>query len=147
MTEIKSFNSPGRSKDMIQFQIDEDIFNAVPSIGGVILREMLDQSVELASVVAEGVNNSNAAVLGRQAKEYSYKVVSFLDQVLTEESSQRFAERLRSVTEPIELNQVYAVYMWLLEQYSGRPTMPSSLSSNGHDGTGTSLTVGAPPEE
>jgi hypothetical protein len=72
--------------------------------------------------------------------------MAFLDQVLLPESAQRFADRLRSVTEPIDLYQVQDVLRFLIGRYSGRPTEPSLSSQNGHDGTTTSSTAGAPAE-
>lgn len=141
--ELKAFSSPKR--EPIRFRIDDDVFEAVPAIGGFLISEILDESVRFSRTFASapGSNELNDA-----AKEYNLRVTTFLDTVLLPDSALRLAERLRSVTEPIEMAQVYEVYTWLIQQYSkGRPTTPSLSSPNGHGGTGTSSTDGAQQEE
>lgn len=54
--------------------------------------------------------------------------------ILTEESSQRFIERMSSKTEPIGINQINEILSWVMDQYGfGRPMEPSLDSSTGSE--------------
>lgn len=118
--EIPSFSSS--KKKPIKFRIDEDVFECVPSVGGGLLHEMMQDSVKL-SDVSKKDDRTKAVRLGQ---DYTHKVMSFLDEVLLPESQERFAQRLKSVQEPIEYPQVFEVYTYLIQEYSkGRPTTPS----------------------
>lgn len=130
----------------LQFKINDDIFYAVPRVGGAFIREIIEETTSLGNIAGSGADQVSQESVNK-LQSYTGKVMTFLDMVLLPESQQRFAERLRSVDEPIELTQVYQVYNWLISEYSKRPTQPLLSSSNGHSGTGASLTAGVQAEE
>lgn len=99
---------------------------------------------------------------------HTERAVKFLQDVLEPASAIRFAANMRPPDPPdmarvddpaymvqyrseweaqarrqIGLAQVLAVYQALQAHYTGRPTGPSSSSSDGHGGTGDSSTAGA----
>lgn len=146
MTNIQNFSAPKR--EPLKFQIDDDVFYAAPSIGADVLRDVLDMTDATAM---QGIDIEHATPEDRRrvasaASSQTGKTMAFLDNVLEEESARRFAERMRSTTEPITIEQAFQVWQWLIGEYGSRPTQPSSPSVNGHDGTGTSSTAGAPVE-
>lgn len=130
--------------DTIKFKIDDDVFEAVPAVGANVLRSImtLADTTGLAANI-ESLTPEEAASRSTKVMEMVNSTLSFLDLVLLPECATRFGERMNSATEPITLDQAFKVWTWLVEQYSGRPTQPSSPSANGHGGTGTSSTVGA----
>lgn len=149
MSEIKDF-SKSSSKEPLRFKIDDDIFEASPAIGAELFREIASGSAQDAaglsaiSGVKPGEYSPDQMKLAATALDsQSSRAVAFLDAVLLPDSAARFAERLRSSVDPISLGQMYEVWGWLIEQYSGRPTQPSQSTSSGSDGTGTSSTAGA----
>lgn len=146
MTDIQNFSVPKR--EPLKFQIDDDVFYAAPMIGADVLRDVLDMTdaTALQSVDLEGATLEQRRAAASAASSQTAKTMAFLDQVLEEESALRFAERMRSTTEPITIEQAFRVWQWLIGEYGSRPTQPSSPSANGHDGTGTSSTAGAPVE-
>lgn len=87
------------------------------------------------------------------------RVTPILKLMMKKESFKRFMIRFKPVVdedgavvdenwEPIDHEQLLEIIQWLTEQYTGRPTEPSSNSSGGSpsdDGTSPS-TAGAPQE-
>jgi hypothetical protein len=69
------------------------------------------------------------------------------DVILTDEkSAQLFRERLYSRTRPFDLiRELIPAITGLIEEYTGRPTQPSSPSWTPSPGDGTASTDGAPP--
>lgn len=125
MEEIKSFTKMDR-RDNVKFQIDDDVFEAV---GTAPAMAVLDVSA---------VN---------QAKDLDKIriILSFLDQVLLPDSAQRFADRLKSAEEPIDIDQAASVAVWLMEGVYApeRPTPAQSPSETGSETTGQNSTDGA----
>lgn len=145
MSDVVLQDFSQRRPDSLKFRIDEDVFEAVPAVGANLMRDiiaMTDMSA-LADARAEGLTPEQATSKLPKVMEQVSKTLGFLDTVLLPDSAQRFAARMNSAVEPITLDQAFKVWTWLVEQYSGRPTQPSSPSANGHDGTGTSSTGGA----
>ena len=148
---MKQFTSAATDKAPIRFELDGEVFEAAPVIGASVLQDMLAiaNMGELVQIDATAVLNSGdkdkVMEIGKAVNAVSAQAMQFLDSVLLPESAARFAARMRSTTEPITLETAFEVWRWLLSEYGARPTQPSSSSSNGHDGTGQSLTVGAPP--
>ena len=72
-----------------------------------------------------------------------------LNLALLPESWQRFTDRLKDKTHPIDDDQMSDVVMWLLEEYGMRPTRPSQPSSDGSASPepGTSSTENTQPAE
>lgn len=141
---IQDFSAP--KKENLKFKIDEDVFEAVAVVGAELLRDVTNMT-DLAALQTTDVSTMDAEQvksISEAANQHTAKTMMFLDAVLTPDSAARFGERLRSTTEPITIQQAYDVWRWLIEQYAARPTQPSLPSLNGHDGTGTSSTAGAP---
>lgn len=150
---IQDFSRPSDQppKPNIKFRIDDDVFEAYPEIGGQVLMpaislDGLDQLVGKDQAALQALPAEQQALAATAVNRQTLAALQFMDLVLLPDSAQRFAERMRSVTEPITLAQAFEVWRWLLGQYGARPTMPSSPSGNGHDGTGQSSTAGAPAE-
>lgn len=129
MTEIKDFTKLNK-KENVEFKINEDTFTAVGVAPAMVV---LDVS---AVNKAEGLDKIRI-------------ILEFLDKVLLPDSAVRFAERLASSTEPIDIEQAADIAVWLMEGvYAGeRPTGDPSPSANGSENTGPNSTDGAPAEE
>lgn len=146
MSDIQDFSLPKR--EPIRFKIDDDVFEAVPTVGAEVMRDVIGMT-DTIKLMSEGQDTANVSPekLTKAAdgvKTHTARALQFLDMVLLPDSALRFAERMRSLENPITLEQTLQVWTWLIAQYSGRPTEPSSPSANGHGGTGTSSTAGAP---
>jgi len=126
--EIKNFTKQDK-KDDVEFKIDEDVFTAVGTAPAMAV-------LDVAAVnKAEGLDKIRI-------------ILEFLDKVLVPDSAVRFAERLASSTEPIDIEQAADIAVWLMEGVyaSERPTEAPSPSQNGSGSTGQSSTDGAQAE-
>lgn len=144
LSEMQDFSLP--SEEPLRFKIDDDLFEAAPRVGAYLLQDVIDMSdaASLSSFDGTGGPEETARASSVAVRQMA-KATTFLDAVLLDDSAARFAERLRSTTNPISFDQVFQVWQWLIGKYGSRPTRPSSPSVNGHDGTGTSSTAGALP--
>lgn len=144
MTEIKDFSID--KQETLKFKIDDDVFEAVPIVGAQILRDITNMSdlAQLQGIDEASVTQDQLKAMADAANQHTARTMQFLDLVLLPDSAARFAERLRSTDKPITIQQTYEVWRWLIERYSARPMQPSLPSLNGHDGTGSSSTAGAP---
>jgi hypothetical protein len=131
-TRFKDFS---KKREPVEFQIDDDIFTA-PSILPV---PSMQELAEVANAIK--VETDNAKLFQR--------ITEVFDAVLTETSAKRFRQRVTSKEEPIDVEQLVDIMLWLLEEYGLRPTQPSSDSSNGALSvtSGTLSTAGAPAVE
>lgn len=131
-TRFKDFT---KKKPPVEFQIDDDIFIAPSVLPVPTMQELAD--------VAGSIKNET------DNKKLFEKLTGIYDVILTEKSAARFQERVKSKTEPIDINQLVDIMMWLLEEYGLRPTQPSSDSSPGapSETPGTPSTAGAPSAE
>ena len=126
---VKDFT---RKHERITFRIDADVFEAARALPGEVLAQFATRFQEIGSMpVAQQVNG----------------ILDALGLVLLPESAARFAKRLGSLENPVELEQAMDVLMWLLERYGLRPTQPSSNSADGPPSpvSGTNSTD-APPQ-
>lgn len=153
---MKDFTK-SRSTTPIEFKIDGDVFQAVPTLNAdqqiqaVSLINMVG-TTELEGEAIANIDPVNATAfdierakgVASAAGDAVLKIMVMLDELLLPDSAKRFAERMKSKTEPIDLEQVMGVFQWLVSSYGERPTSPLSSSSNGHSGTGTSSTVDTP---
>jgi hypothetical protein len=141
MSEVRSFTTAqarkraeaeaaGGQLRYIEFDIDGEKFYAAPiAPGGALL-----------DAAAAGQAKNNV--------ERLRVVAGFLDAVLTSESAERFSQRMRTGDNPIDLATAAQVMAFLMEEYGGRPTVPSSASSDGLSGTdGAPSTSGVSPVE
>lgn len=113
MEEIKSFSKPRKS---IRFQIDDDVFHAAPAIPAETLVRLVSDWT-----------NAQSEPLGAQYEGFR----DLIGLVLLPPSFERFSARMASREDPIEIDQVSDVIVWLLGEYGLRPTKPSSDLSDG----------------
>lgn len=113
--EVKDFTV--KAVPVIQFKIDDDIFEAVGDAPGGSI-------VDLAAVV-----NEPDPVLKLQA------IMEFFDMALLPDSAELFANRLRDPSSPITFPQAVSVFEHLIGEYTNnvRPTkaQPSSVGGSG----------------
>lgn len=116
-----------RKRNKIEFQIDEDVFEAAPAIPADILTDFVVKFADVENLPAVKRVEALTEVLGM---------------VLKPESFQRFQSRKKDRDNPIELEQINDVIVWLMEQYGQRPTMPSpgSFPGQSNQESGTNLT-------
>lgn len=110
-----------------RFRIDADIFSAPPILSPVTLGKLAALHANMGEMGGvEGIEVTLAAVS------------SMFRLILPGPSGERFAERLMSVDEPIDLQrQALPALYYLLECYGLRPTQPSSPSLDGSTGEST----------
>jgi len=129
---VKDFTVKRQPK---RFRIDGDIFEAASAIPGETLVEF--------TVRFEKFQESGPL------KESYEAILTALELVMLPDSYALLRKRLGDLANPIELDQIVDVAMWLLDQYGLRPTQPSSVSSGGSPSpeSGTSSTGSTPPGE
>lgn len=119
MTETKEFNRR-HELGWIEFKVDGETFRATNSVPAL---SMIDVSRISETTGAEQLK----------------LIMGFLDEVLDGDSSERMADRLRSRTNPVDIEQLVDVLVWLVETYAPqRPTTAPSPSPNGSGSDGTS---------
>jgi hypothetical protein len=76
-------------------------------------------------------------------------LTSALELVLLEDSYELLRRRLKDKQNPVDLDQLAEIVLWLLDAYGLRPTQPSSDSSDGSPSpaSGTPSTESTPPED
>lgn len=128
---MKSFT---RVRKPVEFEIDDEKFDAVPALPADMMMEM---TTEFATMDEGDPAESIKAML------------SVLEKFLLPDSFRRFRERMGDKTRPIEFPQVQEVIFWLLEQYGMRPTEQSSNSVDGlpNPESGTNSTASTPAVE
>lgn len=124
--EIKDFSFSLEPK---RFKINDDVFEAAPALP----LGLASQLSKFKDIAAEGASD---------------KLLEFFDEILFDQSAERFRERANSKTEPLPMTLLMPIINWLLEEYGLRPTQPSEISSStseSEDGSTTS-TDGASAE-
>lgn len=139
MQDMPDFSSSA-STEVIKFRIDGDIFEAFADVGADII---MDVTKPVVIGQKENATQEELLEMAEKAHEFNLSCMHFLQEVLLPSSRDRFAERLRSATEPITVRQALDVYRFLIQQYSNRPTQPPASSSTGQGGTGTTSTDSA----
>lgn len=115
MPDIKDFT---KQRKELPFKIDGDIFHAVPAIPGETLLQFAKQFT--ASIADD-------ADIDEQLRAFK----DILELVLLPESLERMTARLQDKANPIELDQIADVVMWLFGEYGLRPTEMPSPSPSG----------------
>lgn len=149
-----------RATAPLEFKVDGDTFQAAAVLNADQKMKAISLVNSLGTTQLDGIalgaidpNNATQADVERArniasaADTAALEVMGILDELLLPESAKRFAERMKSKTEPIELEQVFDIFQWLISEYGQRPTSPLVSSSNGHSGTGTPSTVGTQASE
>jgi hypothetical protein len=109
------------------FRIDGDVFQAARAIPAEILAEFATKF----SDVANTPTSSQFQVFAEA-----------LDLVLLPESYELIRRRMKDKENPVELDQLSDIIVWLLGEYGLRPTQPlsSSLDGQHNQESGTNLT-------
>lgn len=123
--------------EVLKFRIDEDIFEAFAEVGAELLLGVTETAPML---VNESSTQEEIKAFNKWSYEYNLRCIRFVQECLLPSSRERFAERMKSSSDPISLKQVTDVFRVLVQTYSGRPTPPPSPSTPGPGGIGTSLT-------
>lgn len=124
-----------KKRKRLDFYIEPDTFDAAPVLPG--------------DVFAEFVTLYNSTGDTETYQQQHDLLKRALELALLPDSWQRFADRLKDKTQPIDDDQMSDVVLWLLEEYGMRPTQPSQPSSDGPASpeSGTSSTESTQPEE
>lgn len=132
MTADVAFKDFTKAKKRVEFKIDDDVFTAPSVLPIPTMQELAGTADKLKSDL------SSADTLAQ--------VIGIFDVILPDASAKRLRERISSKEEPVDLEQLMEIMLWLLEVYGLRPTQPSSDSSVGSpDGvSGTPSAAGAP---
>lgn len=130
-----------KKRPIIEFTIDDDVFRCKKALDLPRLQRFVAEFRDL-----NNIKNEDAVdAIGRM-----------MQVMLRRESYARFAHRFTpgddvdvdaDEFEPIDHEQVMDIIRWVMEQYTNRPTKPSSTSSDGSgsDDAGTSSMAGASP--
>jgi hypothetical protein len=130
--EVMDFSSRRRK---ILFRVDDDVFEAAPSIAA----ELAIDYAEKAEVLTE------AGATTRQQLEVIHALFRM---VLFPESADRFIARLSDQRNPIGHDQIQRITQWLFAEYGLRPTVSDSASSTGSESqdAGTTSTASTSDE-
>jgi hypothetical protein len=109
----KDFGSPVVSDEPVTFTVYDSVFKCVPALQGRSLIKFIQMADN------DDAGSSAASLL------------EFLDNVLVPADKERFKAMCTSATHVVPLETLSEITTWLVEQYTGRPTQPSSDSSVG----------------
>jgi len=123
MARYKDFGSPvaANSDEPITFQLYGETYKCQPAMQGRLLIEFIAQSS------VEDPSSSAKAIL------------NFFDSALAPDDRGRFKELTESEDRVVPMETLTEIMDWLVEQYTGRPTEPSSPSEPGDTSTGTTF--------
>lgn len=132
MTNEVAFKDFTKAKKQVTFRIDVDVFEAPGVLPIPTMQELAGTADKLKSDMS--------------SSETLSQVIGIFDVILLDASAARLKERISSKEQPVDLEQLMEIMLWLLEVYGLRPTQPSSDSSAGQpvETSGTPLTAGAP---
>lgn len=140
-----------KEETYIEFTMDGDTFKAYPHVGHGLIDDLMDLTEfgDLLGLKPENATADDLRKLADANHKYNVRLMTFLDMVLTPESAELFASRLRATgPKAIERWQSQALIRALMEEYSKpHPTEPLLSSTNGRGGTGSSSTVIASASE
>jgi hypothetical protein len=126
-------------REPIEVEIGGEMFVAHPLLAPATLGELLDKKNVALDLVRQSEKESVDDALDL--------IAGIFDLILVSQSAERFRERLFSRSEPFDLaREVLPTIVGVVQEYTGRPTRPSSPSSDGSTTTGTPSTDGAPAE-
>ena len=118
MVRHRDFGSPASQDEPITFTIYGQTFRCVPAIQG---RTLLD-------FIAMSADDNGAASAGA--------VLQFFNVALVSADRERFTALTSADDTVVPLETLASIMEWLVEQYAGRPTEPSSPSEPGDMITG-----------
>lgn len=111
------FKDFSKKRVPIVFRIDNDDFQALSVLPVPVMQRLVSEASKLKD--QEATETALADVL------------NIFNSVLYPDSAAKFQERVQSLDNPVDLNQVMDIMVWLMELYGQRPTQPSSDSSTG----------------
>lgn len=116
MTDSVRFKDFSKKREPIVFTIDGDEFSAFPMIPVPVLQEVVQ--------IQRGKGDADKL----DVVERGLRV---LDLLLDGPSAERLRARMasRDLAEAVDFDQVSQIISWLMEVHTGRPTRPSSESS------------------
>jgi hypothetical protein len=114
----KDFGAPASSDEPITFNLYGETFRCQPAIQGTALLRFISKA---------GSDDAN---------ESADSVLEFLHLAIAPTDRERFAALTTSDETVVPLESLASIMEWLVEQYSGRPTVPSSPSEPGDTTTG-----------
>jgi hypothetical protein len=105
MAKFKDFGSgkAPENKETISFKLYDEEFFCVPSMQGRVMLKLVKDSSSSDPIAAAGT------------------IDSFFDQVLTDESLERFNALTTNKEKIVTTDALGEIVGWLLEEYSGRP--------------------------
>lgn len=109
-----------------QFRLGDHVYTAAPAMPAGLLRKFTQAAKESEEVQLD-------------------RFMEILDAVMLPESAERFAARMNDPADPITIDDLRNVLEWLMEEYTGRPTVPPSTSASPQSESGTTSTDGLPP--
>lgn len=145
---MRDFSKPViKEPTLIEFTLDGDVFHAYPNVGAGLIDDLMDLT-EFGDLLDKDPDTATAEDLTKLAKAqhtYNVRLANFLDLVLSPESAELYASRLRLAgPKSIERWQSQGVIRFLIEEYSKpHPTGPPSSSTNGRGGSKRSSTATA----
>jgi hypothetical protein len=109
-----------------------------PDDEDVPLLFMLDGHECKAYTPTDGQIAMTMAALGRHTSDITKMagVIDFFVAVLDEDSHSYVVNRLMDRADPLKLEQVEEIIMWLMEEWSGRPTRSPSVSTQSRQSGG-----------
>lgn len=119
MVRHKDFGAPANTDEPITFTLYGETFKCVPSLQGRTLLQFISDS---------GDNES--------PDKGANAVLDFFNSALTKADRERFIELTSDDDTVVPLESLAEIMEWLVEQYSGRPTLPPSPSESGELITG-----------
>lgn len=139
---IVDFTTP---RDIRRFRIDADVFECAPAVPVNLARKLSKMRAKFVGRIDPAHPDDVDPAL---AEEMLDVVIEILDQIMLPASATRFAERMDSITEPIDSAQLVLVTHWLMEDLAERPTSqgPDSSVSSIPTPISSTSTAGVPLE-
>lgn len=86
--------------------------------------------------VGAGLDLADAPERSDQTGAHVRGLIAFIKNTLVDDDLDRFDKVLRAKTDPVGADDLFDVAVALSQEYTGRPTSPSTDSSGGRDSTG-----------
>lgn len=98
----------------ITFDLGEETFTCHAAIQGKVILDIM-------KLAAEGDEETRGVMM-------AISVLDFFEKVMPEEEYERLGKLMEDPKQIVELDVLSEIMSWLIEEYSGRPTEPSSES-------------------
>ena len=118
MVRHRDFGAPASQDEPVTFALYGETFRCVAALQGRTLLDFIATSSD-----EDGASSAKA-------------VLDFFDVALVEADRERFTELTSSQDTVVPLETLASIMEWMVEQYAGRPTEPSSPSESGDMITG-----------